>query len=275
MSIINRTRLRASRSTRVGLAAAAIAACMAPGVADAHLEAPGRRAPDSCTAIVVQPGDTVWAIATANGITLDRVAELNPQITNLSVVRPGDEIAVTCDPQGTALAPAVSVSRPVDVSKWMGEVDGTRMSDRAIVAWLYELGMRGDDLVTMAAITPGESGGNMAAVGDTAPRFLTPCANGKGTWVGSFGVFQIRACSSHRGTGSVRDQDRVQGTVAGNFSAAVELYESARERRDKGEINKVTGKVWTPFDDWSAYLNGWHIGNLNRFHAAAAEIGVL
>jgi hypothetical protein len=223
---------------------------MAPGVADAHLDDPGRKAPAGCLAVAVQRGDTTWKVATANGLTLDAIAKLNPQIADLSRIHPGDELAVTCDPDGVALAPAVSVTRPVDVTRWLTEreADG-RMTWRSVVANLYAQGARDDDLVTLAAIAECESNRWPTAVGDVHLE------NGK--WGPSIGFLQVRSLRAAKGSGAPRDADALQASVEHQAWAAVEVW------RAQGP------KAWT------CYLNGHHKGLVPTVRQAAAEIGVL
>lgn len=47
---------------------------------------------------IVKSGDTLWAIATAHGISLTRLLQLNPQITNANLIFPGQVIHVTGAP---------------------------------------------------------------------------------------------------------------------------------------------------------------------------------
>lgn len=47
---------------------------------------------------VVKSGDTLWAIANAHGISLARLIQLNPQITNPNVIYPGQVVHVTGAP---------------------------------------------------------------------------------------------------------------------------------------------------------------------------------
>ena len=255
MSDANRRPVRAPRTKlRLGhrralAAAAAIGVLALPHAADAHLDPPGRRAPAGCTAVTVQRGDTTWAIATANGLSLDRIARLNPQIPDLAKIHPGDELAVTCDPQGVALAVPQSVSR-VDVSRWLDErePDG-RLTWRSMVAHLYAQGMRGDDLVTLAAIAECESNRFPWAVGD---KHLA-----NKTWGNSYGVLQVRSLVAARGTGAPRDADALQASVAHQAFAAVEVWRAQGPRA------------------WTCWQNGHHKGQLEIERAAAAEIGVL
>ena len=243
-----RTKLRLGHR-RALAAAAAIGVLALPHAADAHLDPPGRRAPAGCTAVTVQRGDTTWAIATANSLTLDQIARLNPQIPDLARIHPGDEIAVTCDPQGVALAVPQTVTRDADVSRWLGErePDG-RLTWRSVVAHLYAQGMRGDDLVTLAAIAECESNRFPWAVGDAH------LANK--TWGNSYGVLQVRSLHAARGTGAPRDADALQASVAHQAWAAVEVW------RAQGP------KAWT------CWQNGHHKGQLAAVRAAVAEIGL-
>ncbi len=50
----------------------------------------------------VQPGDSLSAIAEANGTTLTEVIRLNPQIANPDMIHPGDEVTISEDTVVTA-----------------------------------------------------------------------------------------------------------------------------------------------------------------------------
>lgn len=50
---------------------------------------------------VVKSGDTLWAIANAHGISLARLLQLNPQITNPNLIFPGQIVHVTGAPAQT------------------------------------------------------------------------------------------------------------------------------------------------------------------------------
>lgn len=207
-----------------------------------------RLAPEGCAAVQVQPGDTVWAIARANGLTLDQISERNPHIDDLSRVHPGDEIVVSCDPADPVLAPPVSV---VNVDQWLGEreADG-RLTWRSAVAHLYAQGMRGDDLITLAAISECESGRWSNAVGDS---HLT-----NGTWSSSYGVWQIRSLRAQAGTGGPRDAEALAADVGHQAWAAVEVWQSSGPRA------------------WTCWRNGAHLGApTDAARTAAAEIGIL
>lgn len=235
-----------------------------PTAADAHLDPPGRKAPTGCTAITVQPGDTVWAIAKANTLTLDQIATLNPHITNLNLIRPGDQIAVTCKPNSVALAipqtvtrtattttaPATTTTLP-GIEKWADEhePDG-RLTWHAIIANLYIHGdMRGENLITLAAIAECESNRWPNAIGD---NHLT---NSK--WGPSYGIWQVRSINDAARTGAPRDPDALQTSVAHQAWAASEVW------RSQG------------FKAWTCYVNGHHRGLIETVRQAAAEIGAI
>lgn len=50
---------------------------------------------------VVQSGDTLWAIANAHGLTLSRLLQLNPQISNPNLIFPGQVVHVSGAPAQT------------------------------------------------------------------------------------------------------------------------------------------------------------------------------
>lgn len=242
-----RTKLRLGR--RCALAATALGLLALPHAASAQLEDPGRKAPAGCMSVVVQKGDTTWAIATANGLTLDQIARLNPQIPDLSRIHPGDELAVTCSPDGVALAVPQSVTRGVDVSRWLDEreTDG-RLTWRSVVAHLYAAGLRGDALAELAGTAECESNRWPTAVGDVH------LADKK--WGPSIGVWQVRTLHAQRGTGGPRDEAALRGDVDAQARAAVEVW------RSQG------GRAWT------CWRNRHHVGQLGHVRQALVEIGV-
>jgi hypothetical protein len=201
-------------------------------------------------AVQVQRGDTVSAIARANTLTLDQIAAINPHISNLNRVWPGDEVAVTCDPNGVALAVPQSVTRDASVSRWLDEreADG-RVTWRSLVANLHTHGLRGDELVTLAAIAECESNRWVSAVGDVH------LANG--TWGPSYGVLQVRSLHAARGTGAPRDAEALQGSLPHQTWAAAEVWRQQGARA------------------WTCWRNGHHTGLLDTVRAAATEIGAL
>lgn len=50
---------------------------------------------------VVKSGDSLWAIATAHGLTLARIEQLNPQISNPNLIYPGQVVHVSGAPAQT------------------------------------------------------------------------------------------------------------------------------------------------------------------------------
>lgn len=216
-----------------------------------------RLAPPGCIFHTVVKGDTVWRVAGEAGITLDVVARLNPQIPRLNVIYPGDQIATACgvnelQRSEVVLIPAVTL---VNVDRWLGERDQPGIaSKKAVLAALYKAGARGNQLVTLGAITEGESGRKIAAVGDVDIQ--------TGDWGPSVSVFQIRTLKSQTGKGTTRDIKRAS-TLEGGALSAVELWNQSQER------GHDPGKPWT------AYLKGWHGPHLASYTAAATEMGLL
>lgn len=216
-----------------------------------------RLADPGCITVEVKKGDTVWAISGRAGITLDVAARLNPHIENLSKIEVGDQIAVACPENEVQkaevqLAPAVRI---VNVDQWLGERDGENIaSKKAILAALYKAGARDGQLITLAAITEGESGRKINALGDIDIQ--------TGSWGPSGGAFQVRSVKAERGKGTTRDLDRVL-TLEGGAQSAVELWNQSVARGKPG------GQPWT------AWLKGWHTPHLASYTAAATEMGLL
>ncbi len=278
---------RPKSKKRIAAAAAGAFVLGVANLADAAPDAP-RLAQPGCIFHTVVRGDTVWRIAGKAGITLDVAARLNPQVPDLSKIEVGDQIATSCgtnEVQRTQLAPAVHV---VNVAKWYDEreADG-RMTYRAIIAYGYTAGFRGEDLVTLAAIVPGESSRGLLNDGDIHLQ--------DNVWGPSIPPLMVRSVKAQKGTGRQRDEDLLR-TLPGNFKSAFELYEAAKDKQAKGWIYpKVTmtmmdrGKpytevipahVWRPFDDWSAFLNRSHLAvengvvRMDLARQAAREVGV-
>lgn len=241
----------------------------------------------SCSVVVVQPGDSTWKIAGKYNVTLDVIASLNPHIQNLSMIYPGDEIAVGCGKDKPVIVPqsvvAANVSHP-EWAQWRETKEpcgkSTCWTWQAIIIALYDAGFRGNDLITMAAIVPGESGRQIKAVGDDTIA--------DSTWGPSVGVFQIRTVNKQKGTGGTRDIMKLNVSLAANAEAAFEIYESSKVRRDKGEIIRpainieANGKLVygdkrlrEAHDDWTCYQLGNHLGQLDTVRAIAAALGAL
>lgn len=238
-------------------ALAALGAISVPAMASAGtptLGPPPRLAAAGCSFHTVTAGDTVWAIAGQAGITLDEIAGLNPQIPRLNLIRPGDQIATSC----AELAPAVMLERNEMQHTRDPRVDERapdgRATQRAVLAALYAAGARGEQLVTLAALTEGESGRKVDSLGDVDIQ--------DATWGPSAGVFQIRTVKAQRGTGQTRDVDRV-ATLDGGARSAVELWDQSVARGKPGG------------QPWSAWQRGWHESYIATYTAIAKTEGWL
>lgn len=222
-------------------------------MADAAPDAP-RLAQPGCIFHTVVKGNTVWRIAGQAGITLDVVARLNPQIADLSKIEVGDQIAISCptnEVQRATLAPAVHL---VNVDKYLAERDAPNVaSKKAILAALYKAGARDEQLITLAAITEGESGRRLDAKGDVDIA--------TGAWSYSAGAWQIRGLKAETGKGTTRDTVRAH-TLEGGARSAVELWNQSVARGAPG------GKPWT------AWLKNHHVGMVPTYTALAAEMGL-
>ncbi len=62
----------------------------------------------------VQSGDTLSAIAEANGITLAEVIRLNPQIENPDLIHPGDEVTISEDVVAAAIEEPPAAETPAE-----------------------------------------------------------------------------------------------------------------------------------------------------------------
>ena len=221
----------------------------------------GARVPDRCPTppVVIQKGDTVWAISVANHVELAIIAELNRQIPDLNLVRPGDQICLTRDVEKAVLAPAVVLERleptPAQIAEWATERDTpNHLTDRAILALLWQAGARGDQLIGLAALVEGESHKRTDAVGD---EHLAD-----DTWGPSVGPWQIRTVRADTGKGTVRDIRRVS-TPEGNAEAAVALWDQSVARGKHG------GQPWT------AHLLGQDRPHIPYFRGLASELGMV
>lgn len=237
-----RKKFRNAVAATLGISAT-VAGCLALPSADA-----ARLADPECYTHTVTRGDTLSSIARNYDTTLDALKAMNPQLARPSwdAIWPGDEVAIVC--LGDAQPPARV--EHVDVSRWLDEreLDG-RLTWRSVVANLYEQGMRGDDLVTLAAIAQCESNRFPWAEGDQH------LANG--TWSNSIGILQVRSLHAQQGTGGPRDIDALRASVAHQSWAAVEVF------RSQG------------FPAWTCWRNGHHKGLIDTVRQAGAEIGVL
>lgn len=221
-----------------------------------------------CDTRIIQRGDTIWRLFDGD---MARATALNTHITNLSLVYPGDQIVMGCAPEAQSAPIVVEAMAAdhslVDVSQWLDErePDG-RLTWHSIVAHLYQAGFVGNDLLVMSAITPGESSRMPGTEGDQH------LADSK--WGNSISPWMIRSVRAQKGTGSLRDEDRLR-TLPGAASAAFELVEQTKELRDQGKINPVTKAIYTPFDPWTAYTNGSWKQHIEFARQAALEMEVL
>lgn len=224
-------------------AAVTVTGSLLPDADAARLAEPG------CFTHEVTRGDTLSSIARNYDTTLDALRDLNPQLAvpSFDLIYPGDQVAIVC--LGDA-APPPRVEH-VDVSRWIGRWESDRtMSWEWVIAELYRAGFRGDDLVTAAAIAPGESGRSPFAVGDTHLE--------NATWGSSYGFMQVRALRAQQGTGGPRDADALWENPEHQAWAAFEVYRSAGG-----------------FKPWSAWLKGMHKPYMDHARAVAESMGVL
>lgn len=235
-----RKRWRAAAAGLVGITAAG---ALALPDADA-----ARLADPSCRIHTVTRGDTLSKIGHNYGVPLEEIKRLNPQLADPSFDRiyPADQVAYEC--AENAMAPARVEHVDVERFRNRWESDGV-LSWESIIAELYLAGFRGDDLVTMAAISPGESGRRPSAVGDVE------LANG--TWGYSYGAFQIRSLHAQDGTGGPRDAKALRDNVEHQAYGAFEVW------RSQG------------FKAWTAYKLRWHEGHMGTARSVARDMGVL
>jgi hypothetical protein len=244
---------RPRRSTAATAMVVALSGTLLAGKAFAARPAPPALA--HCQIVRVQPGQTVWAIYGGDIARAHRY--LDSYISDINRVYVGDELVVGCDAPPPPAVPAVEIGTAltveadhslVDVSQYLNgtNVKG-KLSWETVLSLLYTRGVEGNDLLTLAAITEGESGRNPLAEGDQS------LADAK--WGSSWGAWQVRSVRSAKGTGS--------------------LYESAKVKREQGQVHPVTKKVWDPFCDWTAHLNGWDVGVIPQVRAVAQAMGLL
>lgn len=279
--------LRPKESRRRAVAAGAglaLAAVLGGALVYEHGADAARLADPSCWTHEVTRGDTLTSIARNYDTTVDALKAMNPQLAVPSFDRiwPGDHVAIVC--LGDAAAPDRG---PLPRAEWAAikaepyatcVVNGVTYThcvsaERYIVA-LFEMGWRGDELVTMAAIAVGEGGGAIDAVGD---RNITDA-----TWGPSYGVFQIRAQWAADGSGAPRDRLALwnpadpQASLDHQAWAAREVYlhgSTVTIRPPDGGSPYFEHRP--SFKPWTAFLKGWHVGNMDRMRAAAERIGAL
>lgn len=231
------------------------------GIAEAG--PPPRVGPAHCTRHVVRPGDTASGIATKAHVPFEQIIALNGYIENLNQIWPLDEITLWCPPAeqakkeaaptttipaapvaetAEAIQPATFECNPNGRKRWDGS-DQCISPLPVIAGFLREAGFKGDSLVTMLAITLGESGGDPYQHGDTT---ITDHK-----WGDSVGWFQIRTVKAQRGTGSPRDEDAL---------ADPRHQAAAAWRISSGGTN---------FQPWSAFTNNSYRQFLDRARKAA------
>lgn len=249
MAYLNRSRTRRAR-VAIPMAFAGVFVGTHAATADPRLAPPG------CTVYTVQPNDNLTRIARRHGLTVETVLAWNPQFPNPDLIYVDDQVCVdrVTTPAAPVLLNEMQPARP-ELSAVIAErePDG-RATQRAVLAALYQEGARGTQLVTLAAITEGESGRVVDILGDTKIQ--------TSKWGPSGGAFQIRSVKAERGQGTTRDLERVL-TLDGGARSAVELWDQAQERgQDPG----------TP---WTAYLKGDHKPHLDEYAAIAKANGWL
>lgn len=235
------------KTPTAAMGAAAAAICVTAAFTLPAGAAAARTAPPGCDVHVVARGDTLTSIARRHGFdTVAALVAMNPHIADPNRIWPGDEIAVAC----IDVARVETRAGTVDVDAWRGQWESPGVASwEWIVAELWAAGFRGDDLVTMAAITPGESGRRPDAVGDQ---------NIAGElWGPSVGLWQIRTLWAQQGTGGPRDIDALTGDVAHQAAAARAVWDSQG------------------FAAWTCWRINNHVGSIPAARAAAERIGAL
>lgn len=256
---------------RTTAALAALAAVTIPAAASAGPEP--RLAPPGCITVEVQRGGNVWRIGQDAGVTLDVIAALNPHISNLNLVHPGDHIAVSCpgfqsvkaDPnlpppvvvlgnevQRSSAEPWEGMAPWPGFNKWLPG-DGTDgvASQAAVLRALAKAGATGDQLILLAAVTENESNRRIGAIGDTT---ITDHE-----WGPSYGVYQIRSRWDQDHTGGPRDRFALENNLDHQAWAAVQVY---------------NGRKGDPMRAWTSYLKGHHKSFVGPYRELAARMGL-
>lgn len=233
---------------------------------------------------VVVYGDTLWAISRDNGLSVDELLALpgnEPFRANPDLIEIGDRVVIAA-PSANEMQRATP-----DVAAWFderetctnGSSSWTCLTWRALVAHLYDAGFRGDDLVTMAAIAPCESSRDPWRKNEThTDRNL---ATG---WLGSYGLFQVRARVEQTGTGGPRDRDALMSSIPHQAAAAFEIYQGGVATEESGitirPAKMPDGTVqarrpYNRFDPWTCAQIHAHEPFLDDARNAAREIGAL
>lgn len=250
------------------IAAAVVAALGGLGVAAATAaSADPRLAPAGCEIHVVEPGDSMSRIARDHEVPVAEFIARNPHIDNPNLIYPGDELCVqlTTTPPPPPPVPVNEAQRvPRDeltldwpgVNPWLpGDqiVDGVA-SQTAIVRALYNAGARGNQLLTLAAVTECESNRRIAAVGD---QHLTDR-----TWGPSVSPWQIRTLKADTGRGTARDIEYAS-TLEGGADAAVQVW------------NGRLAAGANPASAWTCWINGHHRSFVEPYRTIAEHYGWL
>jgi spore coat assembly protein SafA len=109
----------------------------------------------------VQRGDTLWAIAKQNGVSLSSLIAANPQIVNPDLIYPDQEINIPSGGQGSESAsPDIAASATTPTAE---TYQGGPLSRVQLAQVFHQAGFRGENLVNMVAIAMRESRGNPQA----------------------------------------------------------------------------------------------------------------
>jgi len=125
---------------------------------------PAGPATESYTA---QRGDTLSEIAKAHGVSLEGLLASNPQVLNPDVIYPDQAIAL---PAGTKAlgGEAGPVNGTAPATDTQGAYNGGPLDRTQLAQLFHEAGFRGENLVSMVAISMRESSGDPAAFNGNA-----------------------------------------------------------------------------------------------------------
>lgn len=257
----DRKRFRNAVAATLGISAT-VAGCLALPSADA-----ARLADPECYTHTVTRGDTLSSIARNYDTTLDALKAMNPQLAapSYNLIYPGDEVAIVClgdaEPPARVELPRTEWSAIKAEPYFECVINGRRyhhcVSDERIIVALFEMGWRGEELLTMASVAFAEGAPAIDAIGDEDLA--------DAVWASSHGPFQIRAQWAADGTGAPRDRFALwnpadpQASLEHGAWAARELFLARK------------GK----FTDWSAFKNGSYMQFGSRMRAAAERIGAI
>ncbi|MDR7193447.1 peptidoglycan-binding protein [Luteimonas terrae] len=111
---------------------------------------------------IAQRGDTLSEIAKAHGISLEGLLASNPQVNNPDVIYPDQAIVLPAGTQPLG-GHAGSVHGAAPVSTPQGTYSGGPLDRTQLAQLFHEAGFRGENLVSMVAISMRESTGDPAA----------------------------------------------------------------------------------------------------------------